>query len=562
MSLKQVVEDREYWSSENRTNFIVSELEVVCATVLAIGYWIPAPYPEIRLSPVKRGEGPPKSCKHSANFTDPPSSLPVFKMPSHIHDTVAAEKKRLRDRVAQQNLRNKRNRHIQILEEQVKICKEKHGLQDHEQLLQTIKELRQENAMLRQRQESLQALFRSCQDILGPTISPMDVDGAQASMSPDKLVPEKDEFADIVQQSTPPEHCQISDTPSAGPQQIPSEQFFASTDALNGVSHLASVQNGNFDTNHGDDASFTLPRTGTVIDESDDSAKANGSSSHATSVPLDFPMPDSSITTEPEEISKDLTLSPSSTAHLFQTRFESDRSDFLGEVDQSMSFDTGLWSALDLWVEHSIPDLPDWARIPLRTTTPNDKTYMPWDSDIRVIYDAPDIPSPLDLLFGSKENPLASWIQRCVKNWYFGDAERLAIGWLVYHYIKWRTQPTAERYARLPDWIKPGTEQTSSPHPGCLDMVLWKKLRLNILKNYGKYDIDQFIRIYCGSLKLKWSANEAVLVQDTENKYVVRPDFFRRFMSEDGWSLRGDFVSKYPELLVGLDLHKVTYHTL
>ncbi|KAH6889853.1 hypothetical protein B0T10DRAFT_572004 [Thelonectria olida] len=130
-----------------------------------------------------------------------------------------------------------------------------------------------------------------------------------------------------------------------------------------------------------------------------------------------------------------------------------------------------------------------------------------------------------------------------------GRSQPLAIGWLTYHYIKWCTQPTAERYLCLPNCMQPTPEQIQSLHPGCLDVILWKKLRKNILKNHAKYDIVKLIQNYCSCLKLGWLGGEDFLVPEEKNKHSLRPEFVRCFMSEDGWGLKSEFLSHYPEFL-------------
>ncbi|KAE8368389.1 hypothetical protein BDV27DRAFT_45448 [Aspergillus caelatus] len=73
----------------------------------------------------------------------------------------SVEKKRLRDRRAQQNLRSKRSQHMAVLEKEVAHCREHHDDQGIQRLLQVITDLRKQNEVLRSRQEHLKCLVNS-----------------------------------------------------------------------------------------------------------------------------------------------------------------------------------------------------------------------------------------------------------------------------------------------------------------------------------------------------------------------------------------------------------------
>ncbi|KAB8209441.1 hypothetical protein BDV34DRAFT_25446 [Aspergillus parasiticus] len=73
----------------------------------------------------------------------------------------SVEKKRLRDRRAQQNLRSKRSQQMAVLEKEVAHCREHHDDQGIQRLLQVITGLRKQNEALRSRQEHLKLLVNS-----------------------------------------------------------------------------------------------------------------------------------------------------------------------------------------------------------------------------------------------------------------------------------------------------------------------------------------------------------------------------------------------------------------
>lgn len=228
-----------------------------------------------------------------------------------------------------------------------------------------------------------------------------------------------------------------------------------------------------------------------------------------------------------------------------------------------MDSSTHLWHPAPVPVPDDVDadGLAVWARVPVRTSGPNDVRRPAWDANIRIIFDSPEVPSPVDLLFGSHDNPLASALQRTIKKWYRGQAERLAVGWLVYRYIKWRTQPTATRYASLPHFLKPIHEQIWMPHPGSLDLIVWEPLRRRMLRDYDKYDMVKFIRQYTNSLRLRWSWDDDVLVtsSDGSGRYELKPAIVATMMSEAGWGLRPGFRACYPELFDADEWAKVVY---
>lgn len=185
--------------------------------------------------------------------------------------------------------------------------------------------------------------------------------------------------------------------------------------------------------------------------------------------------------------------------------------------------------------------------------------YTPWDADLCYVLDAPPVPSVQGLLFGSKQNTFESSVKGCLQEWRCGDPERLAAGWLIYSFVKWRTNPTAETFARLPSCLRPTLEQVQLPHNGFLDVLLWEKLRVNIIKHQNKYDITQVLRILGSSLRVKWHRGDSIVESNGDDGLIVRCEFLERFMDEDGWGLSSEFIARYPELLEGLDIQKIVY---
>lgn len=567
-------------------------------------------------------------------------------------DADAAERKRLRDCVAQQNLRNKRNRHIEALEKQVKLCQElhrsrsDHSSQNDEDNLKTIRDLRAENAALRERQKHRQSLFQSFKDVFEPASQAAATPPPAPEATPTTYVPIVPQEVSTNESQTPkptptqtlqplqplqshtthPEEATVPPTslPLPPPQNAaPSPVSSASTTEVVVSASVPPYYNYN---KAGQDME-TLPdysiwlagisaNGSSTDDESEaeamhhlehnhnlqvDDGRIGGLGNHsiaqsyamqAPAIPLHATTPSlfdthhsqftatagvadmwasrmpAPLSTSIQATSADLTANYTSTIATSKPFMYSARQPVAGEAQTTAPPDGGLklWTAPSGTATSStgtgtgVDEIPVWARIPVGTSGPNDVRRPAWDANMRIIFDSPEVPAPLDIVFGSHQNPLASSLQRSIKTYYQGNPERLAIGWLVYHYIKWRTQPSAERYALLPQFLKPIFEQIWVPHPGSIDLIIWEGLRLKLLKTYDRYDMVKFIRTYCRCLRLRWRWDEDVLVTNAEGTHVLRPDFVERFMSAAGWGLKPEFVTYYPELFDGDKWDQIVYN--
>lgn len=85
-----------------------------------------------------------------------------------MSEMSTTDRKRIRDRRAQQTLRDKKLRHTTKLEEQVAYCQQHHNDQEVQRLLQIIKGLRVQNEALKSRQEQLKSLVKSWDGDLDP----------------------------------------------------------------------------------------------------------------------------------------------------------------------------------------------------------------------------------------------------------------------------------------------------------------------------------------------------------------------------------------------------------
>lgn len=585
-----------------------------------------------------------------------PASSPVGAAGSAVPrpEADAAERKRLRDRVAQQNLRNKRNRHIQALEEQVKLCQELHRSRSGEQTcgsghsdedLKTIQDLRAENEALKEQQKQMQALFQSFKNVFEPASAATTAAATPAPAVPDvpkapgvQEVPiatdTNNNEAQMPHQSpqsspnhnTPPEEPTQPTSPPPPPQQqtAPSPVSSASTTEvvisstvptyiekipptmetlpdysmwLAGIGHNAPSTDSESEPEmihgthynqtqhlqmdeahvngvthqHSMTSAYTMQPPGVPLAATTPSIFDTQQSQFTTDITdmwtsrIPAPMP-----TSIQATAADIAASYDSAMATYNPFMYTARPQIAAATptttaaDDNNAVDThtqlNLWTPSNTAAATGAAEIPEWARIPVRTSGPNDVRRPAWDANMRIIFDSPDVPAPLDLLFGSNQNPLASSLQRSIKTYYQGNPERLAVGWLTYHYIKWRTRPSAESYASLPHFLKPIFEQIWVPHPGSIDLIVWEKMRLKMLKLYDRYDMVKFIRTYCRCLRLRWRWDEDILVANAEGMHVLRPDFVERMMNASGWGLKPEFVTYYPELFDGDEWDQVVYN--
>ncbi|KAF7592248.1 hypothetical protein BBP40_000449 [Aspergillus hancockii] len=128
-----------------------------------------------------------------------------------------------------------------------------------------------------------------------------------------------------------------------------------------------------------------------------------------------------------------------------------------------------------------------------------------------------------DLLYGTKTNHLAEMIHKATQRRPVRDPECLAMGWLCYHVARWIMSPSPTTFAKLPRFLHPVRDQYQVPHP------------------------------------IRWPWGENILERNADNELCIKKRFYDTFMSEEGWGLTPEFIQRYPQLLVGVDVATVAY---
>lgn len=214
----------------------------------------------------------------------------------------------------------------------------------------------------------------------------------------------------------------------------------------------------------------------------------------------------------------------------------------------------------------SIPGLPSaipaWLLVPMNDNghlPPRVPPLCPWISRPDMIVSSPSQISPLALLYGTRRNWLADQIHRSIRRRAMRDSECLAVGWLAYNFSKWRASPSPETYARLAAFQHPTLAQLQRGHPIGFDLLPWPQLRSSLALNWHKYDYAELVGYLSCCMKVRWPWGEEVLEPDEEDNMQIRPEFLDVFTSESGWGLTDEFISKYPELLQGMNIETLRF---
>ncbi|KAE8356863.1 hypothetical protein BDV28DRAFT_41766 [Aspergillus coremiiformis] len=374
----------------------------------------------------------------------------------HNASTTSSERKRLRDRRAQQNLRDKRENRIKALEERVAYCDKNHGDELIRNCMITVDYVRRENEILLARQEHLRRLFYGW---------------------------EKEGYG-----TTGLPHLTRPPT---------TQSFPASMVASYGL---------------GSDAM--------------DATLTNAEAQVISSWPVPPMDPGSAHLATP-----DLSSSP--------TRL-SDNPSLIADL----------------------PALP--CLLPARSRLPVPpqillNNWTRWITLANNVINTPPLPSPLDLLHGSRRNWLADQVNRLLRIYTLREPDRLAYSWILYGFIKWRINPTPLARSYLPTFLQPLAEQVRQGQKNQIMFFVWPQIKLNLLEHWDTIDKVELYKDAASSCKVRWPSSNSIWDWDRDDNILIKPEFFQTFMNPHGWGLASGFIDKYPQLMKGLDVEAVRF---
>ncbi|KAK6501596.1 hypothetical protein TWF481_009431 [Arthrobotrys musiformis] len=162
---------------------------------------------------------------------------------------------------------------------------------------------------------------------------------------------------------------------------------------------------------------------------------------------------------------------------------------------------------------------------------------------------SPSIPNLL--LLDLDSNPLAGIVGRAMLN---GSptqlADSVATYFIIYRLLRWRICPTPETYYDLPEWYRPSELQKTWPHPLCIDLLAWPKLRDGIIPVYEQLDKLRLSRDIMESITVGWPETEPLLVKDFRNNTaVLNPKFEEHIWKFSNWRMGPLWALRQPRFV-------------
>lgn len=127
--------------------------------------------------------------------------------------------------------------------------------------------------------------------------------------------------------------------------------------------------------------------------------------------------------------------------------------------------------------------------------------------------------------------------------------ERLAMLRAMHLLLQYHTEPTAERYKRLPMWYMYRPSQ-HIPHTYAIDYYTWPHFRQRFIFNEHAYCGNGFFRMYQYEMRLLWPfAFRDCYTHDLETGlYQCSRLFDERIHDINCWTMGPDFFKRFPEL--------------
>ncbi|OGM48937.1 hypothetical protein ABOM_003139 [Aspergillus bombycis] len=394
----------------------------------------------------------------------------------HNASATSSERKRLRDRRAQQNLREKRENRMRALEDRVAYCEKNHGNELIRDCMLTVESVRRENELLHARQEHLRRLFQDWE------VQGIGATGVHRTLSATSM------------------------TTNSFP-----EPWTLTTSTCSPRSEIALV----------DPAMQNL--SGWSVN-SIDSAGLGSTTDGLTAPSMTASMwPVGSETRSPPSPIIQIPMMPS-----MHPTSGSDTYAVITRKDYTqMAASTGSWSG--------------------------------WSALSDTVAKLPLLPSPFELLHGSRRNWLADQINRLLRRLSLREPDRLALSWTMYSFVRWRGTPTPATFANMPTFLQPVAGQIREQQHPELIFFLWPQLRVNYLESRPRIDIIELYRYAISACRVRWPSSQSIWDWDDNENMFVKPEFFQTFLDRSGWGLTSVFIDKYPQLMKGINVEELRY---
>ncbi|KAK6348264.1 hypothetical protein TWF718_006071 [Orbilia javanica] len=162
---------------------------------------------------------------------------------------------------------------------------------------------------------------------------------------------------------------------------------------------------------------------------------------------------------------------------------------------------------------------------------------------------SPSIPNLL--LLDLDSNHLTSIVGRAMLNSSPAQlADSVATYFIIYRLLRWRICPTPETFYDLPEWYRPSELQKTWPHPLCIDLLAWPKLRNGIIPIYDQIDKLRLSRDITESITVGWPEAEPLLVKDFRtNTAVLNPKFEEHIWRFSNWKMGPLWALRQPRFV-------------
>ncbi|OHE92734.1 hypothetical protein CORC01_11952 [Colletotrichum orchidophilum] len=141
--------------------------------------------------------------------------------------------------------------------------------------------------------------------------------------------------------------------------------------------------------------------------------------------------------------------------------------------------------------------------------------------------------------------------------------ERLAILRTMHLLLQYHSDPTPERYVKLPTWYLKRPSQ-AMPHSYAIDFFVWPGVRERFVFGQHHYCNNQFWELFSTNFHLLWpfEFRDAYKKSVITGQYQMSPMFEQRISDINAWTMGMDFFNQFPELIADMPAFNSVAQTL
>ncbi|KAF2416420.1 hypothetical protein EJ08DRAFT_576436, partial [Tothia fuscella] len=126
--------------------------------------------------------------------------------------------------------------------------------------------------------------------------------------------------------------------------------------------------------------------------------------------------------------------------------------------------------------------------------------------------------------------------------------ERLAMMRIMHSLMRYHTDMTDERRAKVPAWYMQRPSQTIA-HSYAIDYFAWPGLRERFVFYQHRYCGNLFWKLFCSSLRILWpfEFRDCYTRNLQTGQYHISPQFDERIGDINAWTMESDIYKRWPE---------------